>query len=61
MWQESEILMMVLCDLMKQDIPALGLHDGLLVPVSKTDIALQVMRTASKAVVGVVLPCTVKG
>jgi hypothetical protein len=61
MWQESEILMMVLTDLMQQGIPALGLHDGLLVPVSKTDIALQAMRTASKAVVGVELPCTVKG
>lgn len=61
MWQESEILMAVLTDLMEQDIPALGLHDGLLVPVSKTEIALRAMRTASKAVVGVELPCTVKG
>jgi hypothetical protein len=61
MWQESEILLMVLSDLLQQGISALGLHDGLLVPVSKTEIALQAMRTASKAVVGVELRCTVKG
>jgi hypothetical protein len=60
MWQESEVLMAVLRELMKRDIPALGMHDGMLVPVSKTDIALQAMRAASKEVVGVVLPCSVK-
>jgi hypothetical protein len=60
MWQESEILLMALRELMEQDIPALGLHDGLLVPVSRTDTALQAMRAASKKVVGVELPCSVK-
>lgn len=60
MWQESEILMAVLRELMERDIPALGLHDGLLVPVSRTDTALQAMRAASKQVVGVELPCSVK-
>jgi hypothetical protein len=60
MWQESEILLLVLRELMKQDIPALGLHDGLLVAVSKADTALQAMRAASKEVVGVELPCSVK-
>ena len=60
MWQESEILMAVLRELMEHDIPALGLHDGLLVPVSRADTAMQAMRTASKRVVGVELPCSVK-
>jgi hypothetical protein len=60
MWQESEILLMALRELMEKDIPALGLHDGLLVPVSRTDTALQAMRAASKEVVGVELPCSVK-
>ena len=60
MWQESEILIAALRELMDQDIPALGLHDGLLVPVSRTDTALQAMRAASKKVVGVELPCSVK-
>ncbi len=61
MWQESEILIMVLSSLMEQDIPALGLHDGLLVPASKAEIALRAMRRAANAVVGVELPCIVKG
>jgi hypothetical protein len=61
MWQESEILIRVLLDLMGQGIPALGLHDGLLVPMSKADTGLQAMREASKAVVGVELPCVMKG
>lgn len=60
MWQESEILMAVLRELMDRGIPALGLHDGLLVPVSGTEVALQAMRRASKQVVGVELPCAVK-
>jgi hypothetical protein len=60
MWQESEILLAALRELMDQDIPALGLHDGLLVPASRTDTALRVMRTASKTVVGLELPCSVK-
>lgn len=61
MWQESEILLMVLRELVEHGIPALGLHDGLLVPASRTDIALGAMRAASKQVVGVELPCSVKG
>ena len=60
MWQESEILLAVLRELMDQYIPALGLHDGLLVPASRTDAALEAMRAASKRVVGVELPCSVK-
>ncbi|UPT88605.1 hypothetical protein HAP41_0000005845 [Bradyrhizobium barranii subsp. apii] len=60
MWQESEILLAVLRELMEQNIPALGLHDGLLVPLSRMDTALEVMRHQSKAIVGVELPCSVK-
>jgi hypothetical protein len=60
MWQESEILLAVLRELMDQNIPALGLHDGLLVPISRADTALEAMRDASKKVVGVELPCSVK-
>ncbi|MCK1745914.1 hypothetical protein IVA80_35415 [Bradyrhizobium sp. 139] len=60
MWQESEILLAVLRELMEQNVPALGLHDGLLVPSSKTEIALKAMREQSKAIVGVPLPCSRK-
>ncbi|WP_156489450.1 hypothetical protein [Bradyrhizobium sp. DOA1] len=60
MWQESEILLAVLRELMEQNIVALGLHDGLLVPMSKAEIALETMRSQSKAIVGVELPCSIK-
>jgi hypothetical protein len=60
MWQESEILLTVLRELMDVGIPALGLHDGLLVPISSADKVLQVMKSASRQVVGVELPCSVK-
>ncbi|GMO24660.1 hypothetical protein [Bradyrhizobium ottawaense] len=60
MWQESEILMAVLRELMEQNVVALGLHDGLLVPASKAQIALEAMRRQSRAIVGVELPCSIK-
>jgi hypothetical protein len=60
MWQESEILLAVLRELMEQNIPALALHDGVLVPVSKKDTALDAMRNQSRAIVGVELPCSIK-
>jgi hypothetical protein len=60
MWQESRILMAVLTDLMTKDIPALGLHDGLLVPVSARDVALKTMRHWSRQLMGIELPCSVK-
>lgn len=55
MWRESEVLMAVLEELMRRNIPALGLHDGLLVPASKKDVAREVMIDQARAVVGVAL------
>lgn len=53
---ESRILVHLLLDLIEQDVPALPIHDGILVPASKLDLAEQAMRTASRAIVGVAIP-----
>jgi hypothetical protein len=60
MFMESEILIAVLQELASLGIPALGLHDGLLVPLSKKDVAGKVMDRAAKAVSGVAIPVTIK-
>lgn len=61
MWTESVILIGILKHLMQQGIPALGLHDGLLVPVSKASAALDAMKAVSSTMTGIELPCSVKG
>jgi len=60
MWRESEIMVRVLTSLMNDNVPALCLHDGLLVPESQTEIAMKAMRDCSRIEVGVELPCVVK-
>lgn len=53
---ESDILVEVLLDLMAKGIPALGLHDGLMVQSSFKDEARRVMEDVSLRKVGVVIP-----
>jgi len=53
---ESNVLLEALEVLMARNIPALGLHDGLLCPASKVDEVEGIMSKASYRVVGVALP-----
>lgn len=53
---ESKVLMRTLRDLMAQGIAALPIHDGIMVPISKQNLALAAMRDASRVIVGVELP-----
>lgn len=58
MHQESEILIAVLLDLASRNIPALGLHDGLLVAQRHVETAGRVMELTSHRFTGVKLPVT---
>jgi hypothetical protein len=58
---DSTILMKVLISLMDMNLPVLGLHDAILVQESAKDIAAATMQEASRAVLGVELPVSVKG
>lgn len=60
MFTESRILMIALLDLMRREIPALPMHDGMMVPASNADIAIAVMRKASFEVCGQVIGVTQK-
>jgi hypothetical protein len=60
MFTESQVLVAILQDLAARNIPALGLHDGLLVGVSDREVAREVMRRAAKAVAGIELPVSEK-
>jgi len=53
---ESDILVDVLLDLKSQGIPALGLHDGLMVQASRRNEARKAMEDASLRKVGVIIP-----
>lgn len=57
---ESEILLVALRMLFAQGIPALPMHDGLMVPSSKAEAARRAMARASLEVVGVALPIAQK-
>jgi hypothetical protein len=61
MFTESEVLIAVLRQLASLHIPALGLHDGLMVAVSCKDVAEKVMEEVAKEVAGIPLPVSVKG
>lgn len=60
MHQESQILLAVLLHLASRNIPALGLHDGLLVAQSHRDIARAVMEEKGWRMTGLLLPVTCK-
>lgn len=53
---ESDILVQVLLDLVDQGIPALGLHDGLMVQASKKDEAVAAMERAATEKAGINIP-----
>ena len=56
MYQEAEVLIAGLEDLMQRGIIGLGLHDGLLVPQSRADEARHSMTTIAKEITGVTIP-----
>jgi hypothetical protein len=60
-FQESQVLIEVLCRLMNQhNVPALPMHDGLMVQASKRKLAMKVMQEVAMEVLGVVLPVEAK-
>lgn len=60
MFTESRILVKTLLDLLDFNIEALPIHDGIMVPVSRQQEALQVMRNASASITGFELPVKAK-
>ncbi|WP_072368989.1 hypothetical protein [Hyphomicrobium sp. NDB2Meth4] len=56
MFRESEIMMSVLTELAAQNVPALCLHDGLIVPVSACELAIHVMATCAHELTGAEFP-----
>jgi hypothetical protein len=57
---ESKVLVAVLLSLINNDVPALGMHDGLFVPAPWKDLAADVMRSTALEVTGVELPVVEK-
>lgn len=60
MFAESQILVRALLDLIADDVPALPMHDGLMVPQSKAEAARRCMSEAAQAVTGQSLPIALK-
>lgn len=60
MFAESRILLATLCRLMDRDIPALPMHDGIMVPRSGSGQAASAMRETSREIVGFPLQVTLK-
>jgi hypothetical protein len=60
MFMESRILIAVLNELKAQDIPALGLHDGLMVQRSKKDVAREAMERIARKLSGATIPVSEK-
>jgi hypothetical protein len=60
MWQDSEVLMEVLTRLMRKGIPALPMHDGIMVQESVRELAQSIMQEVSLDLIGVVLPVEAK-
>lgn len=56
MFRESEIMMNVLTRLASQNVPALCLHDGLIVPVSARELAMHVMARCAYELAGAEFP-----
>lgn len=56
MFRESEIMINVLTRLASQNVPALCLHDGLIVPVSARDLAMHVMARCAYELTGSEFP-----
>ncbi|MDI7860957.1 hypothetical protein MRS76_03225 [Rhizobiaceae bacterium n13] len=56
MFAESQLLVRLLLELAAADIPALPMHDGLMVPVTETERVAHMMRNASVKAFGVSIP-----
>jgi hypothetical protein len=61
MFTESRILLAAMRELVRQGIPALPMHDGMMVQASMANEAAEAMDEATKAIVGRSLPVAVKG
>jgi len=61
MFDESRVLLTALNRLMAEGIPALGMHDGLLVQRSKKDLAKVTMQDAAREIAGMDIPVEEKG
>lgn len=61
MFTESRILVAALRTLMAHGIPALPMHDGIMVPRSKSNQAVIAMVGASEEIAGAPLPVAIKG
>lgn len=61
MFTESRILLATLRRLMARNIAALPMHDGIMVPRSRSDQAMTAMLEASREIVGISLPVAIKG
>ena len=61
MHTDATLLMMVLTRLMDLGLPALPLHDAILVQQSAKDIAIAIMQEVSMELLGVALPVSLKG
>lgn len=61
MLTDATLLMMVLTRLMDRGLPALPLHDAILVQQSARDTAMAAMQDASMELLGVALPVSLKG
>ena len=60
MHQESVVLLAVLEELMERGIVGLGLHDGVLVPLSRAEEAQEVMSVTAWALTGASIPVSVE-
>jgi hypothetical protein len=60
MFTESRILMTALRDLMSQGVPALPMHDGMMVPAGKAEAGRRAMERASRTICGVAIPVAEK-
>lgn len=61
MHTDATLLMMVLTRLMDRGLPALPLHDAILVQQSARDTAMAAMQDASMELLGIKLPVSIKG
>jgi hypothetical protein len=57
---EGDILLVALQGLFAQGVPALPMHDGIMVPASKAEVARRAMALASMKIVGIALPVAQK-
>lgn len=60
MFRESQILVRALLKLAEMDTCGLGMHDGIMAPRSKTELAKAAMTEASEEILGVRLPIVLK-